>query len=119
QQHIDLDPETKSSTVSYHRTTTVDDVTGLVTGHGDWQLVDPTKNQFDGVTVPQFDGYTATITDGEGHPLSSIDPENAPTTNDAIEHYQSPKIVINYKANDQSVTYVFTDGAKGNVASGT
>ena len=119
QQHIDLDPETKSSTVSYHRTTTVDDVTGLVTGHGDWQLVDPAKNQFDGVTVPQFDGYTATITDGEGHPLSSIDPENAPTTNDAIEHYQSPKIVINYKANDQSVTYVFTDGAKGNVASGT
>ena len=119
QQHIDLDPETKSSTVNYHRTTTVDDVTGLVTGHGDWQLVDPSKNQFDGVTVPQFDGYTATITDGEGHTLSSIDPENAPTTNDAIEHYQSPKIVINYKANDQSVTYVFTDGAKGNVASGT
>ena len=119
QQHIDLDPETKSSTVSYHRTTTVDDVTGLVTGHSDWQLVDPAKNQFDGVTVPQFDGYTATITDGEGHPLSSIDPENAPTTNDAIEHYQSPKIVINYKANDQSVTYVFTDGSKGNVASGT
>lgn len=119
QQHIDLDPETKSSTVSYHRTTTVDDVTGLVTGHGDWQLVDPSKNQFDGVTVPQFDGYTATITDGEGHTLSSIDPEKAPTTNDAIEHYQSPKIVINYKANDQSVTYVFTDGAKGNVASGT
>ena len=119
QQHIDLDPETKSSTVSYHRTTTVDDVTGMVTGHGDWQLVDPAKNQFDGVTVPQFDGYTATITDGEGHPLSSIDPENAPTTNDAIEGYQSPKIVINYKANDQSVTYVFTDGAKGNVASGT
>ena len=119
QQHIDLDPETKSSTVNYHRTTTVDDVTGLVTGHGDWQLVDPSKNQFDGVTVPQFDGYTATITDGEGHPLSSIDPENAPTTNDAIEHYQSPKIVVNYKANDQSVTYVFTDGAKGNVASGT
>ena len=118
QQHIDLDPETKSSTVSYHRTTTVDDVTGLVTGHGDWQLVDPAKNQFDGVTVPQFDGYTATITDGEGHTLSSIDPENAPTTNDAIEHYQSPKIVINYTANDQSVTYVFTDGAKGNVASG-
>ena len=119
QQHIDLDPETKSSTVNYHRTTTVDDVTGMVTGHGDWQLVDPSKNQFDGVTVPQFDGYTATITDGEGHTLSSIDPENAPTTNDAIEHYQSPKIVINYKANDQSVTYVFTDGAKGNVASGT
>ena len=119
QQHIDLDPETKSSTVSYHRTTTVDDVTGLVTDHGDWTLVDPSKNQFDGVTVPQFDGYTATITDGEGHPLNSIDPENAPTTNDAIEHYQSPKIVINYKANDQSVTYVFTDGAKGNVASGT
>lgn len=119
QQHIDLDPETKSSTVSYHRTTTVDDVTGLVTGHGDWQLVDPSKNQFDGVTVPQFDGYTATITDGEGHTLSSIDPENAPTTNDAVEHYQSPKIVVNYKANDQSVTYVFTDGAKGNVASGT
>ena len=119
QQHIDLDPETKSSTVSYHRTTTVDDVTGLVTGHGDWQLVDPSKNQFDGVTVPQFDGYTATITDGEGHTLSSIDPEKARTTNDAIEHYQSPKIVINYKANDQSVTYVFTDGAKGNVASGT
>ena len=118
QQHIDLDPEAKSSTVGYHRTTTVDDVTGLVTGHGDWQLVDPSKNQFDGVTVPQFDGYTATITDGEGHPLSSIDPENAPTTNDAIEHYQSPKIVINYKANDQSVNYVFTDGAKGNVASG-
>ena len=118
-QHIDLDPETKSSTVSYHRTTTVDDVTGLVTGHGDWQLVDPSKNQFDGVTVPQFDGYTATITDGEGHTLSSIDPENAPTTNDAIEHYQSPKIVINYTANDQSVNYVFTDGAKGNVASGT
>ena len=119
QQHIDLDPETKSSTVSYHRTTTVDDVTGKVTGHGDWTLVDPSKNQFAGVTVPQFDGYTAHITDGEGHPLSSIDPENAPTANDAIEHYQSPKIVINYKANDQSVTYVFTDGAKGNVASGT
>ena len=118
-QQIDLDPETKSSTVNYHRTTTVDDVTGMVTGHGDWQLVDPSKNQFDGVTVPQFDGYTATITDGEGHTLSSIDPENAPTTNDAIEHYQSPQIVINYKANDQSVTYVFTDGAKGNVASGT
>ena len=118
-QQIDLDPETKSSAVSYHRTTTVDDVTGMVTGHGDWQLVDPSKNQFDGVTVPQFDGYTATITDGDGHPLSSIDPENAPTTNDAIEHYQSPKIVINYTANDQSVTYVFTDGAKGNVASGT
>lgn len=52
QQHIDLDPETKSSTVNYHRTTTVDDVTGMVTGHGDWQLVDPSKNQFDGVTVP-------------------------------------------------------------------
>ena len=119
QQHIDLDPETKSSTVNYHRTTTVDDVTGLVTGHGDWQLVDPSKNQFDGVTVPQFDGYTATITDGEGHTLSSIDPEAAPTDNAAIEHYQSPKIVINYKANDQSVNYIFTDGAKGNVASGT
>ena len=118
-QQIDLDPETKSSTVSYHRTTTVDDVTGKVTGHGDWQLVDPAKNQFDGVTVPQFDGYTATITDGEGHTLSSIDPENAPTTNDAIEHYQSPKIVINYTANHQSVNYIFTDGAKGNVASGT
>lgn len=119
QQHIDLDPETKSSTVSYHRTTTVDDVTGLVTGHGDWQLVDPSKNQFDGVTVPQFDGYTATITDGEGHALSSIDPENAPTDNNVIEHYQSPKIVINYTANDQSVKYIFTDGAKGNVGNGT
>ena len=118
QQHIDLDPETKFSTVSYHRTTTVDDVTGLVTGHGDWQLVDPSKNQFDGVTVPQFDGYTATITDGEGHTLSSIDPENAPTANDAIEGYQSPKIVINYTADNQFVNYVFTDGAKGNVASG-
>ena len=117
-QHIDLDPETKSSTVSYHRTTTVDDVTGKVTGHGDWQLVDPSKNQFAGVTVPQFDGYTAHITDGEGHPLSSIDPENAPTANDAIEHYQSPKIVINYTADNQSVNYVFTDGAKGNVGSG-
>ena len=110
QQHIDLDPETKSSTVSYYRTTTVDDVTGLVTGHGDWQLVDPSKNQFDGVTVPQFDGYTATITDGEGHTLNSIDPENAPTANDAIESYQSPTIVINYKANDQSVKYIFKDG---------
>lgn len=119
QQHIDLDPETETSTVSYHRTTTVDDVTGLVTGHGDWQLVDPSKNQFAGVTVPQFDGYTAHITEGENHELSSINPENAPTANDAIEGYQSPKIVINYKANDQSVTYVFTDGAKGNVASGT
>ena len=118
-QHIDLDPETESSTVSYHRTTTVDDVTGLVTGHGDWTLVDPSKNQFAGVTVPQFDGYTATITDGEGHTLSSIDPEAAPTANDAIEGYQSPKIVINYTANNQSVNYVFTDGAKGNVANGT
>ena len=118
-QHLDLDPVTKPSTVSYHRTTTVDDVTGMVTGHGDWQLVDPSKNQFDGVTVPQFDGYTATITDGEGHPLSSIDPENAPTANDAIEGYQSPKIVVNYTADNQSVNYVFTDGAKGNVASGT
>ena len=118
-QQIDLDPETESSTVSYHRTTTVDDVTGKVTGHGDWQLVDPSKNQFAGVTVPQFDGYTATITDGEGHPLTSIDPEAAPTANDAIEGYQSPKIVINYKANDQSVNYIFTDGAKGNVGSGT
>ena len=109
-QQIDLDPVTKSSTVSYHRTTTVDDVTGKVTGHGNWKLVDPAKNQFDGVTVPQFDGYTAHITDGEGHPLSSIDPENAPTANDAIEHYQSPKIVINYTANDQSVKYIFRDG---------
>lgn len=118
-QHIDLDPETKTSTVSYHRTTTVDDVTGLVTGHGDWQLVDSSKNQFDGVTVPQFDGYTATITDGEGHTLSSIDPENAPTDNNAIDKYQSPKIVINYTADNQSVNYVFTDGAKGNVGSGT
>ena len=118
QQHIDLDPETKSSTVSYHRTTTVDDVTGLVTGHGDWQLIDQSKNQFDGVTVPQFAGYRATITDGEGHTLSRIDPENAPTANDAIESYQSPKIVINYTANSQSVNYIFTDGAKGNVASG-
>lgn len=118
QQHIDLDPETKSSTVSYHRTTTVDDVTGLVTGHGDWTLVDPAKNQFDGVTVPQVDGYTAHITDGEGHTLSSINPETAPTANDAIEDYQSPKIVINYTADNQSVNYVFTDGAKGNVASG-
>lgn len=118
-QQIDLNPETKTSTVSYHRTTTVDDVTGKVTGHGDWQLVDPTKNQFDGVTVPQFAGYTARITDGKGHTLSSIDPENAPTTNDAIEHYQSPKIVINYTAKDQQVTYVFTDGAKGKVADGT
>ena len=110
-QHIDLDSVTKTSTVSYHRTTTVDDVTGKVTGHGDWTLVDPSKNQFDGVDIPVVDGYTANIT--------KIDPENAPTANDAIEHYQSPKIVINYKANDQSVTYVFTDGAKGNVASGT
>ena len=119
QQHIDFDSETKSSTVSYHRTTTVDDVTGLVTGHGDWTLVDSSKNQFDGVTVPQFDGYTAHITDGNNHELSSIDPENAPTDNDAIDKYQSPKIVVNYTANNQSVTYVFTDGAKGNVASGT
>ena len=119
QQHIDLDTETKSSTVSYHRTTTVDDVTGKVTGHGDWQLVDPSKNQFDGVTVPQFDGYTATITDGEGHTLSSITPETAPTANDAIEGYQSPKIVVNYTANNQSVNYIFTDGAKGNIGSGT
>ena len=119
QQHIDRDPETKSSTVNYHRTTTVDDVTGMVTGHGDWQLVDPSKNQFDGVTVPQFNGYTAHITDGAGHPLSSIDPENAPTENDAIDKYQSPQIVVNYTANNQSVNYVFTDGAKGNVGSGT
>lgn len=118
-QQIDLDPETKSSTVSYHRTATVDDVTGKVTGYGDWQLVDPTKNQFAGVDVPVVDGYTAHITDGEGHTLSSIAPENAPTTNDAIEHYQSPKIVINYTANGQSVKYVFTDGAKGEVANGT
>ena len=119
QQHIDLAPETETSTVSYHRTTTVDDVTGLVTRHGDWTLVDSSKNQFDGVTVPHVDGYTATITDGEGHTLNSIDPENAPTTNDAIEGYQSPKIVINYTANNQSVNYIFTDGAKGNVANGT
>ena len=118
-QQIDLDPETKSSTVNYHRTTTVDDVTGKVTGHGNWELVDQSKNQFDGVTVPQFDGYTAHITDGEGHTLSSINPENAPTANDAIEGYQSPKIVVNYTANNQSVTYVFTDGAKGNVGNGT
>ena len=109
-QHIDLDSETKSSTVSYHRTTTVDDVTGKVIGHGDWTLVDPSKNQFAGVTVPQFDGYTATITDGDGHTLSSIDPENAPTANDAIEGYQSPKIVIDYTANNQSVKYIFKDG---------
>ena len=102
-QHIDLDPETKSSTVSYHRTATVDDVTGKVTGYGNWQLVDPAKNQFASVDVPIVDGYTAHITDGNGHPLSSIDPENAPTTNDAIEHYQSPTIVINYSANYISV----------------
>lgn len=119
QQQIDLDPETKSSTVSYHRTATVDDVTGKVTGYGDWQLVDPSKNQFAGVDVPVVDGYTAHITDGEGHTLSSIAPENAPTANDAIEHYQNPKIVINYTANGQSVKYVFTDGAKGEVADGT
>lgn len=118
-QHIDLDPVTKSSTVSYHRTTIVDDVTGKIIGHGDWQLVDPSKNQFAGVDIPVVDGYTAHVTDGEGHVLSSIDPENAPITNDAIEHYQSPKIVINYTANDQSVKYVFTDGAKGKVADGT
>ena len=110
QQHIDHDTETESSTVSYHRPTIVDDVTGKVIGHGDWQLVDPTKNQFAGVTVPQFDGYTAHITDGNGHTLSSIDPENAPTENDAIEHYQSPQIVINYTANNQSVKYIFRDG---------
>jgi LPXTG-motif cell wall-anchored protein len=109
-QQIDLDPETKSSTVSYHRTATVDDVTGKVIGHGDWQLVDPAKNQFAGVDIPVVDGYTAHVTDGEGHTLSSIDPEKAPTTNDAIEHYQSPKIVINYTANNQSVKYVFKDG---------
>ena len=117
-QQIDLDKETKSSTVSYHRTTIVDDVTGKVTGHGDWTLVDPAKNQFAGVDIPVVDGYTAHITDGEGHTLSSIAPENAPTTNDAIEHYQSPKIVINYTANGQSVKYVFTDGAKGEVEIG-
>ncbi|MDB6232418.1 mucin-binding protein [Lactobacillus amylovorus] len=109
-QHIDLAPETKSSTVSYHRTATVDDVTGKVTGYGNWQLVDPSKNQFAGVDVPIVDGYTAHITDGEGHTLSSIAPENAPTTDDAIEHYQSPKIVINYTANNQSVKYIFKDG---------
>lgn len=109
-QHIDLDTETKSSTVSYHRTATVDDVTGKVTGYGNWQLVDPKENQFAGVDVPVVDGYTAHITDGEGHTLSSIAPENAPTTDDAIEHYQSPKIVINYTANNQSVKYVFKDG---------
>ena len=119
QQHIDLDPETKTSTVSYHRTTTVDDVTGQITGHGAWQLVDPSKNQFDGVTVPQFDGYTAHITDGAGHPLSNIDPENAPTANDSVISYTDPKIVVNYTANSQSVNYVFTDGASGNVGSGT
>lgn len=110
QQQIDLDPETKSSTVSYHRTTTVDDVTGKVIGHGDWTLVDSKKNQFDGVNVPVVDGYTAHITDGNGHTLSSIAPEDAPIANDAIEHYQSPKIVINYTANGQSVKYIFKDG---------
>ena len=110
QQHIDFDTETKNSTVSYHRTTTVDDVTGLVTGHGNWELVDSSKNQFAGVTVPQFDGYTAHITDGDGHPLSSINPENAPTANDAIDKYQNPNIVINYTAKDQSVKYIFKDG---------
>ena len=119
QQHIDLDTETKKSTVSYHRTTTVDDVTGKVTGYGSWELVDPSKNQFAGVIVPQVDGYTATITDGEGHTLSSIDPEKAPTTNDGVKNYRNPDIVINYTANDQSVKYIFTDGAKGNVANGT
>ena len=111
-QHIDLDTQTKSSTVSYHRTATVDDVTGKVTGYGNWQLVDPEKNKFAGVDIPVVDGYTAHITDGEGHTLSSIAPENAPTTDDAIEHYQSPKIVINYTANNQSRKYVFKDGVK-------
>ena len=119
QQHIDLDSETKSSTVSYHRTTTVDDVTGKVTGHGDWTLVDSSKNQFAGVTVPQFDGYTAHITDSEGHTSSSIDPKNAPTDNDGVISYTDPNIVVNYTADNQSVNYVFTDGAKGNVGSGT
>ena len=117
-QQIDLDTETKTSTVSYHRTTTVDDVTGKVTGHGDWQLVDPAKNQFNGVTVPQFDGYTATITDGEGHTLSSIDPENAPTTNAGVISYTDPKIVVNYTANAQNVSYIFKSGDK-TVTSGT
>ena len=107
QQQIDYDKETKSSTVSYHRTTTVDDVTGKVTGHGAWQLVDPKENQFAGVTVPQFAGYTATITDGEGHTLTSIDKV---TTSDPS--YKDPKISIAYKANSQSRNYVFEDGGK-------
>lgn len=101
-QHIDLDPVTKSSTVSYHRTTIVDDVTGKIIGHGDWQLVDPKKNQFAGVDIPVVDGYTANIT--------KIDAENAPTTNDGVINYTDPNIVINYTANDQSVKYVFKDG---------
>ena len=109
-QQIETSAETHTSTVHYDRTATVSDVTGKVTGYGDWQLIDPANNKFEGVDIPGVDGYTANIT--------KIDAENAPTTNDGVISYTDPKIVVNYTANAQNVSYIFKDGDKS-VISGT
>ncbi|WP_265668853.1 mucin-binding protein [Lactobacillus amylovorus] len=109
-QQIETSAETHTSTVHYDRTATVSDVTGKVTGYGDWQLTDPANNKFEGVDIPGVDGYTANIT--------KIDAENAPATNDGVISYTDPKIVVNYTANAQNVSYIFKDGDKS-VISGT
>ncbi|WP_283606020.1 mucin-binding protein, partial [Lactobacillus gallinarum] len=82
------------------RTFDYDPVTKTITNWSEWCPV-----SWGAVTVPDYAGYTATITDGEGHTLTSIDKV---TTSDPS--YKDPKISITYTANKQSVKYVFKDG---------
>ena len=95
-----------SQSVIVTRTFDYDPVTKTITNWNAWHPWFG-NGSLDAVKVPEHAGYTATITDGEGHALTSID---SVTISDPS--YKDPKIHITYKANNQSIEYCFNDNNK-------
>lgn len=97
-----------SQLIAYHRTATIDNVTGAVT-FGDWTPVDPAKNSFTDVVVPTVPGYTPEYKKGSADDLKAETP-----TQDQINNWTNPDVQIGYTANNASKSYKFVDD-QGNV----
>ena len=93
-----------SQSIAYHRTATIDNVTGDVK-FGDWTPVDPAKNSFTDVVVPTVPGYTPEYKKGSADDLKAETP-----TQDQINNWTNPDVQIGYTANSASKSYKFVDG---------
>ena len=95
-----------SQSIVYHRTATIDNVTGAVS-FGDWTPVDPAKNSFTDVVVPTVPGYTPEYKKGSADDLKAETP-----TQDQINKWTDPDVQIGYIANNASKSYKFVGDGK-------